>query len=190
MQAAKWKIRTHGIRAASRRRDGLRMHVGERSGALAGKLLLSHESENHREGYAPCTDMCLLRYFQRSCEKYTRRIGGAESRSFFPVLREVPVQRGLAVTSDRPTRAYKRKRAEVIEVVPKGGIGEIAASPSCFRNEAKTQSVDRAIAIHCRKSYDYGHCASLNYRIAVMNLGIRRASRSGGPLTRLALRFR
>lgn len=32
MQAAKWKIHTHGIRTASRRRDGLR-HVGERSGA-------------------------------------------------------------------------------------------------------------------------------------------------------------
>lgn len=106
--------------------------------------------------------MCLLRYFQHSRKKYTQRTSEAESRNFFLVPRKCLCEERTRCNerpTDRPIRAYERKRVEVIEVVPKDGMGngrDHAAFLRRFRNEAKMQLVDDAVATCCRKSHDNG----------------------------------
>lgn len=74
----------------------------------------------------PHVPTCVCSVISNALARNTHRAPAKRKAEVsFPFCGNACAKRGLAVTSDRPTRAYKRKRAEVIEVVPRGGMGEI-----------------------------------------------------------------
>lgn len=159
MQAAKWKIRTHSIRTAAsplqRLEDAPLVNAPAHAGKLLGHKRMSTGGVTPRPTSAPLFPT-RVRNTLGQRDEAARRNG---TWKFLSRLTEVSARRGLCACNEQPRSGCKCKRAELIEVVDE--MGEIIEALFLHGLGNEQNAVCRPAA-RCRKSYDYGHYASLD----------------------------
>lgn len=174
MQAAKWKIRTRGIHASaspSRRLEDVRRWMLRRSLESFWVTNIAGELRPRRR---------LLRYFQSAREMHTAVHGGRWQRNGTPKFLSHPAEVyacvkgtcGAVVTMSLPASDCKRKRAEVFQAVDE--VGEVMMRR--FSLWIAPVTIGSLTVIWSLRQFEQ--------RIA--RVGIRRAPKFAGPLTRLA----